>query len=148
MFGLTKPSLTLRIIWGKLLGLIIGAAGFIMIPYFAPGTDFLMQIGILLWYSSIGAIIGIAGVYSWHPILRMKVSWWWRGMLFGAWFNFLLLLFGYEKMEKIFVAYFGNDSVWSSPWWIIVEGAIVGFFLDWILTKIAGDGPKTVESLK
>ncbi len=146
MFGLTKPSLTLRIVWGKIIGLMMGGIGFTTIPYFLPDADILLRLGVLFWYSTLGAVIGIAGVYTWHPILKFKIGWWWRGMLFGSWFNFVLMLFIYDKIEKMLDVIISTDSALHSPWLIVVEGALFGLIIDWLLTKIAGEGRATVET--
>ena len=32
-----------------------------------------------------------------------------------------------------------------SPFWFVAEGAIVGFILGFLITKIAGEGPQTLN---
>lgn len=148
MFGLTKPSLTLRIGLGKLLGLIIGIAGFIALGWVLPEQDMMFRIGVLFWYTTLGAMIGLGGIYNQNPIFAMRLPWWLRGAIFGAWFNLLLMLFVYEELTRIMTTFFGPDSMFTSAWWIVVEGAIIGFVLDGILTTIAGDGPQSVDEAK
>lgn len=55
---LTKPSLTLRIGIGKAVGFLIGLSGFVLLPLLAPDAGWMIRWGILLWYTTLGAIIG------------------------------------------------------------------------------------------
>ena len=59
MFG--NPSLTTRIAIGKGLGVLFGIAGFIFLTVYPAGTGELLRWGILLWYATFGAIIGVFG---------------------------------------------------------------------------------------
>jgi hypothetical protein len=64
-----NPSLTTRIAIGKGVGFLFGLAGFLLLPSFLPEADWLIRWGILLWYTTVGAIIGVFGVYTSHPII-------------------------------------------------------------------------------
>jgi hypothetical protein len=89
MFG--NPSLMTRIAIGKVIGFLFGFAGFIFLPYFLPDASMLLRWGILLWYTTVGAIIGVFGVLTYHPVLRLPMPWWFRAPLIGAWMNFVSL---------------------------------------------------------
>lgn len=142
---LTKPSLTLRIGLGKLFGLAIGLAGFLLLPLFAPDTSVMFRLGILFWYTTLGAIIGIFGVYSEHPILGLPTPWWIRATAIGAWMNLVLTMLAYDKLNSI-MSGLANIGISAelSPFWFVAEGAVVGFILGWLITKLAGEGPKTL----
>ena len=73
-----KPSLITRIAVGKGVGLIFGLIGFVSLPYFVPEAGWLIRWGILLWYVTVGAIIGVFGVFTWHPVLKLPMPWWVR----------------------------------------------------------------------
>jgi hypothetical protein len=85
-----KPSLMTRIAVGKGVGFAVGLAGFLLLPLFAPEAGWLIRWGVLLWYTTLGAIIGVFGVFTWHPILKLPMPWWFRAPLLGAWMNFVL----------------------------------------------------------
>lgn len=144
MFGYSKPSLTLRITYGKIIGLLIGIAGFFFIPTFAPDASMMLRVGVLFWYATLGVLIGFAGIYTQHPVINMKLSWWWRGAIYGAFFNLLLLLFAHEQFQNIMVLYHAKYGIFLSVWWFVAEGAVIGLIMDGALTKLAGDGPQTV----
>ena len=60
---LGNPSLTTRIVIGKGIGALVGLMGLVSLPYFLPGVGWLPRIGIFFWYTTLGAIIGVFGVY-------------------------------------------------------------------------------------
>lgn len=76
-----NPSLITRIAIGKIIGFLFGLIGFIFMPYFFPDTGWLFRWGILLWYTTVGAIIGVFGVFTYHPILKLHFPWWFRAPL-------------------------------------------------------------------
>ena len=137
MFG--KPSLVTRIAVGKLSGLVIGLLGFIMLPWFYPEVGALLRWGVLLWYTTLGAIIGIYGVFNYHPILKIPLPWYFRAPLIGAWMNFVLVFFAYTEMQRAMDALLGGGS----PFWFALEGAIVGLIIGWLATWLGGEGPET-----
>ena len=143
MFG--KPSLVTRIAVGKGVGLVIGLIGFLFLPYFVPEADWLIRWGVLLWYTTMGAIIGVFGVFTWHPVLKLPMPWWFRAPLVGAWMNFVLTFFAYDAMKTMMVTMFGADGLLASPFWFTAEGAVAGFIIGYLATRYGGEGKETVE---
>jgi len=91
MFG--NPSLVTRIAIGKGIGFAFGLIGLLSLPYFLPEVGWHLRIGILLWYTTFGAIIGLAGVFNRCPMTAVSLPWWLRGIIFGGWLNFVLTFF-------------------------------------------------------
>ena len=139
------PSIIVRITIGKAIGFIIGLAGFIILPSLAPEVSSQLRWGILLWYTTLGAIIGVFGIFSRHPVLMIPMPWWVRAPIIGGWMNFVLTFFAYDQMETVLVAIFGAGSPLTMPLWFVVEGAVVGAVIGGIATRIAGEGPETVD---
>ena len=139
------PSLTTRIAIGKAIGLIIGLIGFITMPYFWPEVSLMARWGILLWYTTLGAIIGVYGVFTWHPILKLPMPWWFRAPLIGGWMNFVLTFFAFDMMNSMLTSMFGADGLFSSPFWFILEGAIIGLFIGYLATRFGGEGIETID---
>ncbi len=106
-----KPSLVTRIAIGKGIGFLVGLIGFIFLPFFLPEAGWLIRWGILLWYTTLGAIIG---VFTYHPVLKLPMPWWFRAPLLGAWMNFVLTFFAYDTMKDMLVAMFGAEGVLTS----------------------------------
>jgi hypothetical protein len=140
-----KPSLTTRIIIGEVVGLVFGLAGFILLPFFYPEAGWLLRWGILLWYTTVGAIIGVFGVYTRHPILNFPMPWWFRAPILGAWMNFVLTFFAYDTMREVLIGMFGDPGVINSPFWFTAEGAIIGLVIGYLATRFGGEGKEAVE---
>jgi hypothetical protein len=142
MFG--NPSLITRIAVGKGIGFAFGLVGLIFLPYFLPDVGWMPRLGILFWYTTVGAIIGMFGVMTWHPVLRLPMPWWFRASVLGAWMNFVLVFFAHELMAEMMVAVFGEGGALQSPFWFVAEGALIGLVIGYFATKLGGEGPATV----
>lgn len=143
MFKFTNPSLVTRVAIGKITGFFIGLIGFICLPYFMPEVSLLFRWGILLWYLTLGAIIGAFGVFTYHPILKISLPWFFRAPVLGAWMNFVLVLLSYQAMQDLMLGVFGESGMFASPFWLVLEGAIVGLIIGYLATRFAGEGEET-----
>ena len=143
MFG--NPSLITRIAVGKGIGFAFGLVGLIFLPYFLPDIGWMPRLGILFWYTTVGAIIGMFGVMTWHPVLRLPMPWWFRASVLGAWMNFVLVFFAHELMAEMMVAVFGEGGALQSPFWFVAEGALIGLVIGYFATKLGGEGAATVQ---
>ena len=143
-----KPSLMLRIAIGKGVGFLIGLIGLVALPYFVADVDWMTRFGVLFWYATVGAMIGVFGVFTYHPILHLPMPWWFRAPLIGAWMNFVLTLFVYDTfaiwMPEISDVTFGNATLMISPFWFVLEGALVGLLIGYLATRFGGEGKETV----
>lgn len=139
-----NPSIVTRIGIGKAVGFVFGLIGFIVLPYFVPDTSWQLRWGILLWYTTLGAIIGVFGIFTYHPVIRIPMPWWFRAPLIGAWMNFVLTFFAYDQFRVFLIALFGAGSVLNSPFWFALEGAVVGLAIGWCATRIGGEGAETL----
>jgi hypothetical protein len=139
-----KPSLVTRIAVGKLAGLAIGAAAFALLPIMAPEAPAMLRWGVMLWYLTLGGLIGIAGVMTWHPVLRIPLPWWLTAPALGAWMNFVLTLMIHDQAAAVATAAFGPGSPFANPFWLVLEGAIVGLIIGWLAHLAGGEGPETV----
>jgi len=140
-----KPSLVTRIGIGKSIGLIVGLIGFFLLPYFSPESDPLLRWGVLFWYITVGAVIGVFGVFTWHPVLKLPMPWWFRAPLIGGWMNFVLTFFAYDAFQSMIISVFGPDFPLGSPFWFVLEGAMVGLVMGYFATRFGGEGRETVE---
>jgi hypothetical protein len=136
----TQKSLVYRVGTGKALGLVVGVMGFYLLPALVDEPSLLVRIGVLLWYPTLGAVVGVFGIFSNHPVLNLSLPWWFRGFIIGAWFNFVLTLFAYEQISTISIAMLGEYSAYISPFWMVLEGGIIGLIMDYLLTRWFGEG--------
>ncbi len=140
-----NPSLVTRVGVGKAVGFAIGLVGFVAMPYFVADAGWLLRWGILLWYTTLGAVIGLAGVFTHHPVLDLPMPWWVRAPLLGAWMNFVLTFFAYDTMAHVLAVMFGPDGLISAPWWFTLEGALAGLIIGYAATRLGGEGGATVQ---
>ena len=140
-----KPSLISRIAVGKGIGLLFGLIGFAALSLVEPQADTMFQWGILLWYPTVGAFIGVFGVFTWHPVLSLPMPWWFRAPWIGAWMNFVLMLFIYDDLQALTGHWFFGE-VFSSPFWLVVEGAIAGLVIGYLATRFGGEGRDTLRA--
>jgi len=139
-----NPSLVTRVAVGKGIGFLFGLAGFICLPYFLPEAGSMTRWGIWLWYTTLGAIIGVFGVFTRHPVLKLPLPWWVRAPVIGAWMNFVLTFFAYDTMSAMMTALFGAGGMLSSPFWFTAEGALIGLVIGFAATRLGGEGKETV----
>ena len=145
----THPSLFMRIAIGKSVGFVVGLLAFAALSLLAPASEVLLRWGVLLWYTTLGAIIGVYGVFSHHPVLRLPLPWWVRAPAIGAWMNLVLVMIAFDSF-RVMMAEFPTllDAGLGSPFWLVAEGGLVGALIGWLATKWAGEGPATVDELK
>jgi len=141
-----NPSLITRIAIGKSIGLAFGLIGLIFMPFFLPEAGWMIRWGILLWYTTLGAIVGVFGVITYHPILKLPLPWWFRAPLIGGWMNFVLTFFAYDVMQQMLVFMFGQDGLFSSPFWFVLEGALIGLIIGYVATRFGGEGKEAVDT--
>jgi hypothetical protein len=123
----------------------VGLVGFALLPTFLPDASSLIRWGILLWYPTVGAIVGVFGVYTRHPILKLPMPWWFRAPLIGAWMNFVLTFFAYDAMQSMMSAIFGPQGLLSLPFWFTAEGAVVGLVIGCFANRFGGEGKAALE---
>lgn len=138
------PLIT-RIAIGKVIGFLFGLVGFISLPYFLPDASLLFRWGILLWYTTLGAIIGMFGGFTCHPILKLSFPWWFRTTVVGAWMNFVLTFFAFDTMQAMMFRVFGENGMVTSPFWFTAEGGIIGLIIGYFATRFGDEGKGIVD---
>jgi len=59
--------------------------------------------------------------------------------------NFVLTFFAYNDLKDIMVHGFGLTGALSSPFWFVLEGAIIGIIIGYFATRFGGEGKETLE---
>lgn len=145
VFKFKKPSLIASIVTGEISGLFIGFIVFIFLSYFMIDVSILFRWGILLWYVSLGTIIGVFSIFNFHVISKSSPPWWVRVSILCAWMNFILTLLAYQTIEEIMITTFGEHSVFSSPFWFVFKGVIVGLIIGFLVKKYVKVQEKTID---
>ena len=141
----TNSYILKRIGSAKIIGLAIGLIAFFMMPSFWPEVGMKLRVGVLLWYTTVGAVIGMFGLIDRHPMFNCRMTYWFRGPVVGIWFNLVLAFLMYDKLSLLMQQLGGSFGGISSPFWIVPEGAVLGLIIDTIATKIAGEGMPAPE---
>lgn len=136
----TKESVAGRIIIGKAIGLIFGLAFILILP--TVGFDLLDMIGLgaLLLFVLMGAMIAFVGQFDRHPVFDFKIKWWMNGIAVGLLFMLLFVLLTYSELEMIMSSALISWTGLTSPFWALIDGALIGLIMSFVETQIAGRG--------
>ena len=83
-----------------MVGLVLGLLGAIGLAVHVPEADPRLYVGLVLWYATLGAIVGVFGVWDRHPVLDFPMPWWVRSTFIGAWMNLVLVLMAYDTLAS------------------------------------------------
>jgi hypothetical protein len=133
-----KHSITNRLIVGKTIGLVVGLAVFLIAPLLGITLDLKFGLGLIFFYTLLGAMIAFVGMFEKHPILNFKMPWWFRGLVMGLVMHAMLVLLSYDQL--VIMLQEMNFLGLTSPWWALVDGAILGLVMAFAETKFAGEG--------
>lgn len=135
-----KHSVTNRIIIGKLIGFVAGVLTWLILSLMGATLDLKFGLGLVLFYILTGAIIGFMGMFERHPVLKFKTPWWLHGITMGLAMHLILILVSYDQ----FALMMQEMGIWGmvSPWWALIDGAILGLIMAFAATKFAGEGKK------
>jgi hypothetical protein len=129
----------------KGLGFLYGLIWFFALPAALPDASPYLCWGVLLWFTTMGGIVGMVGIFDRHPLWpSWRLPWWLRGSAMGAAMGLALVLVNYPAMAEI-----GRNvmtGAFQSPWWLIAETALVGAAIDFLATRAAGEGHALVPA--
>ena len=57
----------------------------------------------------------------------------------------MLTLFAYNDVKEFMVEGFGLTGALASPFWFVLEGAIVGVIIGYFATRFGGEGKETIQ---
>ncbi|MFC1614985.1 hypothetical protein ACFL22_00300 [Patescibacteria group bacterium] len=133
-------SITGRIFVGTLIGLAIGIITMAISPTFGFPIFSTFGFGTLMLFVMMGLTLGLVGMFDRHPIFGYKMRWWIRGTVAGFLFTLIYILLGYDSIEVIMKSNIVSWTGLSSPFWALIDGVVLGLFMAWMETKIAGEG--------
>lgn len=138
-----RHSVINRIIIGKTIGFVAGLFVFLMMPFLGADLDFKFGLGLIVFYVILGALTAFMGTIDRHPWLKFPMPWWVSGALMGLIMHFMLVLLTYDQ----FAAIMQSMDVFSmtSPWWVLIDGTILGLIMAFVETRLAGEGKLPME---
>lgn len=141
VFKIPSPSVVKRVAIGKIIGFAIGLIAAITLTFISD-SGLMLRIGIVMWYTMLGAIIGVFGIFTKHPIFQFPIRWWVRSTAIGGFMNCILVFIAYNEMHHLI-----SSSIFSgmSPFILVLEGIIVGLLIGYFSTKFGGEGKETLS---
>ena len=133
-------SVTGRVFVGEMAGLVFGLVFMFLMPTFGMPIGGMYSWGALLLFVMMGAMIGFIGVYERHPLLGIAMPWYVRGAAVGTAFALVLVLLNYNAVYTMMMSPLVSWTGLTSPFWILIDGAISGAIIGYICTKTAGEG--------
>jgi hypothetical protein len=134
-------SITGRIVVGKITGFTIGTLALVLLPLISIDTSLEFRIGFLLLMVMMGAMIGLVGIFTQHPLFPfIAMPWWLRGPSIGILFFLILVLLAKDSLLSLMSL---DIVMWmglTSPYWALIDGAILGGLMGYLTTKICGEG--------
>jgi hypothetical protein len=135
-----------RVLYGKIVGLIIGIIALISMVYLLPETGWTIRIATMLYYTTIGAVVGMVCIDIDHPVLGIEFKWWVTSIITGAWMNFNLVLFFLDEYEAMLSQSPGFLSNFSSPVWLVLDGAIAGLIIGVVVHRKVGEPAQQISA--
>ena len=137
-----KNKLGLRVALAKTIGFVFGLIAFFSIPHIFWETSMYLRVGVLLWYTTIWAIIGLFWVMDKHPLFNISFPFWFRWIFMWAWLNLVVVFFWYSSL-MLMVEW--SMFEWYSPFWFALEWAMLGLIIDYIATKYYWEGKSLLK---
>ncbi len=97
--------------------------------------------GVALWILTLGALIGIIGFYTTIPFFGFALPVWLRGAWCGLWMGIVMVLMAYGQLSAAIDQMTWLPTMFHSPWWALVDMAIIGAVIDLIATRATGPTP-------
>lgn len=129
-----------RIFIGAIIGLIVGLLIIVSLPMFGFPLFSMFGFGTLMIFIMMGLTLGLAGIFDNHPIFGFKMQWWNRGLIVGFIFTLMYILLSYNSLEIIMQSTIVSWTGLSSPFWVLIDGIIIGLLMGYTETKVAGEG--------
>jgi hypothetical protein len=141
-----KHSLAGRLVVSKSLGAAIGILIVLVLPLIPVETTIEFKIGFVLLVMLMSTFIGLFGVFTHHPLFtNWNFTWWVRGPLVGAIFFLLLVLLAKDELGPFMSLDIVTWTGLTSPYWAILDGMLLGGLIEYITTKLCGEGDLPVK---
>ncbi|MAJ97012.1 MAG: hypothetical protein CMI56_00150 [Parcubacteria group bacterium] len=133
-------SIAGRMFIGIIIGLVVGILAIVMLPTLGFSLFSMFGFGTLLVFILMGLTLGLVGMFDRHPVFGFSMRWWIRGAVAGFLFTLMYILLGYSSLEVVMASNLVSWMGFSSPFWALIDGILIGLFMGWMETKFAGEG--------
>ena len=138
-----NEKLMQRSYFAKGIGGLIGIFILIFLPYMWPDVTMHMRIGIFVGFALMGGTIAVSGIFTQIPMFNFKLTATVRGALLGGSFALVFVLVSFDLL----VTYMQTATIFTglSPYWIMIDGIVIGAILDIVATKKTGEGKELCQ---
>ena len=136
------PSMVARVATGKTIGFFYGLLIAYLVHGMLPDASLALLVGLVLWYTIIGALVGLCGVFRFYVFFTLK--WWFRGPWVAMWMTLTLALLSIDFMPEILAELELTTNLYIVQ--AIIEGIVLGLVMDFLATKFGGEGKETVKN--
>ena len=137
-----KNNFGRRVAMAKFIGFVVWLIWFFWLSFVFDYDDLFFRFAILFWYTTFWSIIWIFWIMDKHPLMNFSMPFWFRWIFIWAWLNLLVVFFSYDIIVNV-MAWSVFD--WYSPFWIVLEWAIIWLLIDWISTKYYWEGENSLK---
>ncbi len=135
-----KHSVNARLTVAIVLSIVIGVAVMLILPVFGLEIFSMYSFGMLLMFILMGRAIGFAGTVDKVPVIGIKAKWWVCGPFLGAAYMLMFVLLTYTTAAVFFNSALVALLGLRSPFWALVDGAIIGAIIAFVTKRLAGEG--------
>lgn len=140
-----RHSLAGRLAMTKLIGFFVGGFLFFLLPALGATYGTMFGIGLWLMYMLMSVMIGFLGLYTHHPLLGFKMPACLRGAVIGVTYHLAIILLAYGTMQSVVTLPAFAWMGLTSPFWTLIDGAIIGMIIATLTTKYIGEGEMPLE---
>ena len=139
-------SIAGRLAVSKTLGLVVGLLAVLSLPLIPVETTLEFKIGVILLVMLMSVTIGLFGIFTHHPMFpKWKMPWWFRGSLVGVTYMLMLVLLAKDAIEPFMSINIVVSMGLTSPYWALIDGAIIGAFIGYVTTRLCGEGDLPIK---
>ena len=138
MFELIRQSpLATGVAAAKGSGLAFGIIVALVAAVYDPMPKWELLLGIVLWYVTIGGIVGVSAGFDHLALYRVQKLWWLRGPMISCSMNLVLVLIaGLTVNEVSFLVELSNGRLSCPLWFVAIDGALAGIITAGITDRV------------
>ena len=133
-------SITGRIAVGLLASLVIGIIVLLIVPIVGYPMFGTFALGTVMMIALMSIMIAFVGQFDRHPVFKFKMHWYLRGPFIGFVFTLMYLLLSYSTWDIIMQSPLISWMGLVSPFWVLIDGMVIGAILAFLETTFAGEG--------
>ncbi len=121
---------------GKLISLLTGSIFALVLLPLNENYTVAVAVGLVFWYMTLGAVVALASGIERYPWMNISLPWWLRGLMLGAWMNFMVAVLASTIAPDLSVVVEISSGALVTPNWLVVDGMIAGFIAAGMVERV------------